>query len=129
MSQVRAINCPGAVISEFAGDSRSAEFGAIEQTFWSPLSCMIDKYMRQPRLTKFEWSDRYENHFSSNVISSAWTYFLNPLYPGPKYLIQFFLIDISQKILQAIKVSVVVNHLDDFKFLFYDKKQVAIAES
>jgi hypothetical protein len=65
----------------------------------------------------------YDNCLSSNLISIALAYFLNPLHPGPKCPIQFFLIVIRQKLLQAIKELVVINHLNAFKFCFTVENQ------
>jgi hypothetical protein len=70
-----------------------------------------------------------ENYLSSNVVSIVLVYFLNPLHSGPKYLIQFFLIDTRQTTLQEIKGLIVINHLNAFKFLFHGRKQVEVVAS
>jgi hypothetical protein len=44
-----------------------------------------------------------ENYLSSDLVSIALIYFLNQLHPSLKYAIQFFLIDTSQNLLQALK--------------------------
>jgi hypothetical protein len=59
-----------------------------------------------------------ENYLSSNITSIALAYFLNPLHSDLKYLIQLFLINARQKLLQAIEKLVVINHLNAFKFCF-----------
>jgi hypothetical protein len=50
---------------------------------------MVHKCMGQPVLMKLEWSNIGENYLSSKFISVALAYFLNPLYSGSKYPIQF----------------------------------------
>jgi hypothetical protein len=64
-----------------------------------------------------------ENYLSSDVVSIALAYFLNPPHPSLKCAIQFFLIDISQNLLQGLKKLVLVSHLNPFEFFFHYRKQ------
>jgi hypothetical protein len=53
----------------------------------------------------------------------ALAYFLNPLHLGLKYLIQSFLVNAHQYLLQAIGKLVIINHLNIFKVLFYGENK------
>jgi hypothetical protein len=48
---------------------------------------IIHKYMRHPRLMKFEQNNIHENCLFSNVASISLAYFFNSLRPALKYLI------------------------------------------
>jgi hypothetical protein len=67
-----------------------------------------------------------EIYLSSDVVSIALAYFLNLLDPSLKYAIQFFLIDISQNLLQRLKKLILVNHLDLFEFFFHSREQIEV---
>jgi hypothetical protein len=66
-----------------------------------------------------------QNYLSSDVVFIVLTSSLNPLHPSLKYVIQFFLINTFQNLLQALKKLVFVNHLNPFEF-FYCMKQVEV---
>jgi hypothetical protein len=51
---------------------------------------------------------------------------LNPLHPSLKYAIHFFVIDILQNLLLALKKLVLVTHLNPFEFFFHCKKQAKV---
>jgi hypothetical protein len=78
---------------------------------------------------KFEWRNVYENYLSFKIASIASVYFWNLLHSGLKYPIHFILIDVCQKLLQAIEKSVIFNHMNIFKLLFHGMKQTKVAES
>jgi hypothetical protein len=59
--------------------------------------------MRQSRLMKLNITNVDENCLSSDVVSIALAYLLNPSHPSPKYAIQFFLINTPQNLLQTLK--------------------------
>jgi hypothetical protein len=59
--------------------------------------------MRQPRLMKLNISNGDGNYLSSDVISIAFAYFLNPPHPNLKCAIQFFLTDNSHNLLQGLE--------------------------
>jgi hypothetical protein len=67
-----------------------------------------------------------ENYLSSDVVSITLAHFLNPLHPSLKYVIQFFLIDTSRNLLQALKKLILVNHLNPFEFFVDCRKQVEV---
>jgi hypothetical protein len=79
--------------------------------------------MPHPHINKLNKTIRDENYLSSDVISIALTYFLNSPHPSLKYAIQFFLIDITQNLLHALKKLVLVSYLNQFEFFFHCRKQ------
>jgi hypothetical protein len=66
---------------------------------------LVDKYMPQPRLIKLNRINIDGNDASSDIVSIALAYFLNPPLPSLKYAIQFFLINIHQNLLQNSKTG------------------------
>jgi hypothetical protein len=86
-------------------------------------------YMPQPRLMKLSRNNIDGNCLSTDVASIALAYFLNPPHPSLKYVIQFFLINNPQNLLQALKQPVLVSHLNPFEFFFQCRKQVEITRS
>jgi hypothetical protein len=86
---------------------------------------LTDKYMHQPHLMKLNITKRDEIYLSSDIVSIALAYFLNPPHPSLKCAIQFFLIDTSQNLSQRVKQRVLVSHLNPFEF-FHCKKQVEV---
>jgi hypothetical protein len=87
---------------------------------------LVDQSMRQPRLMKFNIINLDENNLSSDIVSIAWAYFLNPPHPSLKYPIQFFLIDTLQNLLQTFKKLVLVSHLNPFELFFNCRKQTEV---
>jgi hypothetical protein len=63
---------------------------------------LIDKHTGQLRLTKLNRTNIDENYLCSGVVSNTFAYFLNPLHTSLKDVIQFFLINIPENILQAL---------------------------
>jgi hypothetical protein len=82
--------------------------------------------MRQLRLMKLNKIDIDESYLVSDVVSIALTYFLNSRHSSVKYAIQFFLSDIPQNLLHALKKLVLVSYLNPFEFFFHCRKQVEV---
>jgi hypothetical protein len=59
-----------------------------------------------------------ENYLSSDVVSMALTYFLNPQRPSLKYF------NALQNLLQRLEKRVLVSYLKPFEFFFQCRKQV-----
>jgi hypothetical protein len=87
---------------------------------------LVGEYMRQPRLMKTGRTVTYKNCLSSDIVSIAFTYFLNSANPSLKYHIQFFKIDTPQNLLQALKKLVLVSQPNPFDFFFDCRKQVEV---
>jgi hypothetical protein len=68
--------------------------------------------MRQPGLMKMHRTFIGKTCLSSDVVSVAFTGFLNSAHPSLKYGIQFFKIDTPQNLLQALKKLVLVSQLN-----------------
>jgi hypothetical protein len=86
---------------------------------------LVDKYMPQPCLIKLNRINIDGNYLSSDIVSIAFAYFLNPPLSSLKYAIQFFLINTPQNLLQDSKM-VLVSYLNPFEFFFHYRKQVEI---
>jgi hypothetical protein len=83
---------------------------------------LVDKYMRQPYLMKLTITNINEIYLSSDIVSIAFAYFLNPPHSSLKYAIEFFLIDTPQHLLQGPKKLILVSHLNPFEFFFHRRK-------
>jgi hypothetical protein len=78
----------------------------LRKNIYSSTTCayhLVDNYVRQLRLMKLNITNIDENYLSSDIVSIAFAYFLNPLQPSLKYIIEFFLIDTPQMLLQRVK--------------------------
>jgi hypothetical protein len=70
-----------------------------------------------------------ENYLSSDVVSIALAYFLNPLHLSLKNAIQFFLIDTPQNLLQWLRKLALVSHLNLLELFFDCRRQVEVTGS
>jgi hypothetical protein len=84
------------------------------------------KYMRQQLLIRMRRTFICKNCLSSDVVSIAFTYFLNSAHSSLKYGIEFLLIETPQNPLQAFKKLVLVSQLNPFEFFFDCRKQVEV---
>jgi hypothetical protein len=87
---------------------------------------LVDKYMCQSCLMKFNIDNIDENYLSSDIVFIVLAYFLNLMHPSLKCAIYSFLIDTIQNLLQGLKKLILVSHLNPFEFFFHCKKQVEV---
>jgi hypothetical protein len=97
------------------------EFGMVDRLLlWACRRAdrLIDKYVGQPCLMKLNMINIDENCLSSDVVSIAFAYFLNPPHPSLKYVIQFLLVNNLQNLLQGLKKLVLASHLNSLELSF-----------
>jgi hypothetical protein len=82
--------------------------------------------MRQTRVMKLNINPGDENYLLPDIVSIALAYFLNLPHPSLKCVIQFLFIQTPHNLLQALKKTVFIGHLNPLEFFVRSMKQVEI---